>query len=205
VVEPLEIVGQRHQGPFSAHVAQAPQAEPIKTQDRFDDPEDRFDGWFAVIALSPDSEFQVSHLPLVQTAEVRAVTLATVAACTDPTNPALPPSGTDYVFGLSAAYAPVGQAQPGRVRWLYNVAGQFQADVWQKWLDNDPLLIVRANVNAFASVLHLISESISMARQMMNWAPTSVRATSSKHSACVPLRLLSMSRLAATAITFGAG
>jgi pimeloyl-ACP methyl ester carboxylesterase len=105
----------------------------------------------AVVALSPDSDFEVTHRPLVEEAEMRAVTPKVVEACTAPKNAPRPPGDmVELVFGLSAAYAPVGPEQPGRFRWLYDDAGRFQKDVWQLWLDKDPLLIVRANPKAFA-------------------------------------------------------
>jgi enterochelin esterase family protein len=106
----------------------------------------------AVVALAPDSDFEVTHRPVVERPNVRRVTPKVVAACTVPAKDA-PPPPDDFValiFGLSAAYAPVGPVQPGRFHWLYNEAGEFQPKVWQQWLDKDPLLIIRKRADAFA-------------------------------------------------------
>ena len=105
-----------------------------------------FDG---VIALSPDSDFEVSHLPLVKLPGVTNVTLAQVQLIAD--GKMLVPKNDDltYALGLSAAYAPRGRFHPGEFDWLYDANGGFRAKVWQRWLDNDPLTLVRKNPRAF--------------------------------------------------------
>ncbi len=106
----------------------------------------------AVVALSPDSDFEVTHRPVVERPNVRRVTPKEVEAFTSP-NKDTPRPADDFValiLGLSAAYAPVGPEKPGRFHWLYNDAGEFQPQVWQQWLDHDPLLLVRKNAAAFA-------------------------------------------------------
>src|ERR1022692_1402488 len=57
----------------------------------------------------------------------------------------------NYALGLSAAYAPRGSNHPGEFQWLYDAKGNFREAIWQRWLDNDPLTIVRKNPDAFAS------------------------------------------------------
>ena len=51
-------------------------------------------------------------------------------------------------MGLCANYAPT---KPGRFDWLYDDRGAWRADVWQRWLDLDPLTIVRRRDDAFAA------------------------------------------------------
>jgi len=98
-----------------------------------------------VVALSPDSDFPLSHLPLVQVPAVSRVPLVAIKACmaAEMTRP-LPTDGDlTYALGLSAAYAATGHRHPGEFEWLYDAKGQFRAKVWERWLDNDPLTMVR--------------------------------------------------------------
>ena len=104
-----------------------------------------------VIAMSPDSDFPVSHLPLVERPGVTNATLAEVKRIESEKVP--PPRNGDlkYAVALSAAYAPVGRNDPGQFQWLYDAHGRLIKSVWQRWLDNDPLTIARDNPDAFAS------------------------------------------------------
>ncbi|MGB8166381.1 MAG: alpha/beta hydrolase [Chthoniobacteraceae bacterium] len=106
----------------------------------------------AVVALAPDSDFEVTHRPVVERPNVRRVTPKEVEAFTAPARNAPRPADgfVELILGLSAAYAPVGTERPGRLLWLYDEAGQFQPKVWQHWLDKDPLLIIRQRTDAFA-------------------------------------------------------
>ena len=109
------------------------------------------DKFAAVVALSPDSDFEVTHKPLVQQPSVRAVTQEELDAAMAKTDGRLPSDGlARLVMGLCANYAPVA-GQPGRFDWLYDGRGQWRAEAWQRWLDLDPLSLVRKNPNAFAS------------------------------------------------------
>lgn len=104
----------------------------------------------AVVALSPDSDFDVTHKPLVQQPSVRAVSRADLDAAMASKSAHLPADGlARLVMGLCANYAPVA-SQPGRFEWLYDDRGQWRAEAWQRWLDLDPLTLVRKNPNAFA-------------------------------------------------------
>jgi S-formylglutathione hydrolase FrmB len=105
----------------------------------------------AVIALSPDSDFPTSHLPLVKIAAVTNVPLAEVEKIAAGTLPVPKDGDLDYALGLSAAYAPRGINHPGEFEWLYDARGNFRGEIWQRWLDNDPLTIVRNNPGAFAA------------------------------------------------------
>lgn len=105
----------------------------------------------AVVALSPDSDFDVTHKPLVQQPSVRAVTRADLDAAMAPAGQArMPGDGlAQLIMGLCANYAPV-SGQPRRFEWLYDDRGQWRAEAWQRWLDLDPLTLVRKNAAAFA-------------------------------------------------------
>lgn len=112
----------------------------------------RHDLFDAVMALSPDSDFQDSHLPLVQLPGVTNATLTEVNACMA-RQMAIPlPRDGDlrYALGLSAAYAPRGSEYPGQFEWLYDAAGRFRERVWQRWMDNDPLTLITRDANVFA-------------------------------------------------------
>ena len=108
--------------------------------------QDLFD---AVIALSPDSDFPVSHLPLVRIAAVTNEPLADVEKIAAGKLPVPKNGDVTYALALSAAYAPCA-GQPGKFEWLYDASGNFRQDVWQRWLENDPLTIVRKNPRAFS-------------------------------------------------------
>lgn len=105
----------------------------------------------AVIALSPDSDFPLSHLHLAMVPAVTNVPLAEIKKIAAgqslmPTNGSL-----NYLFGLSAAYAPRTFPHRGEFNWLFDAAGNFRPEIWQRWLDNDPLTIVGKNPHAFAA------------------------------------------------------
>ena len=46
------------------------------------------------------------------------------------------------IMGLCANYAPIA-GQPGRFEWLYDNAGHWRPEAWQRWLDLDPLNVAR--------------------------------------------------------------
>jgi len=105
----------------------------------------------AVIAMSPDSDFPTSHLPLVKVAAVTNVPLAEIGKIASGKLPVPRNGDLTYIIGLSAAYAPRGFFHHGEFAWLYDAQGNFRAKVWQRWLDNDPLTIVQRDLNAFGS------------------------------------------------------
>jgi S-formylglutathione hydrolase FrmB len=110
----------------------------------------RQDLFGAVIALAADSDFPVSHLPFLQIVSVKDFTPADVDALFLP-NAKIPTDGDlIYVIGLSAAYAPTGNDAPGRFDWMFDEHGIFQKEVWQRWLENDPLTVVEKNEKAFS-------------------------------------------------------
>jgi enterochelin esterase family protein len=104
----------------------------------------------AVIALSPDSDFPTSHLPLVKVKSVASAPLAEIEKIAAGKSPVPKDGDLLYALGLSCAYAPRGWPHRGEFEWLYDARGNFRADVWQRWLDNDPLTIAQKNKNAFS-------------------------------------------------------
>ena len=105
----------------------------------------------AVIALSPDSDFPTSHLPLVKIASVANTPLAEIQKIVAGKAPVPENGDVNYALGLSAAYAPRGFFHRGEIAWLYDAQGKFREDVWQRWLDNDPLTIAQKNPRAFSA------------------------------------------------------
>ena len=103
----------------------------------------------AVIALSPDSDFPTSHLPLVKIAAVQKLPLAEVNEIAAGQRPVPKDGDLTYALGLSAAYAPRGFFHRGEFDWLYDAHGNFRAEIWQRWLANDPLTIAEKNPHAF--------------------------------------------------------
>lgn len=106
-----------------------------------------FDG---VIALSPDSDFPVTHLPLVKLRGVTNAPWSEIKLLAAGAAPAPKDGDLLYAVGLSAAYAPVGRFHPGHFEWLFNARGDFREKVWQRWLDNDPLSVAKKNRKAFS-------------------------------------------------------
>lgn len=103
-----------------------------------------------VVALSPDSDFEATHRRLVSQPNVRRVT-RTMAEAWMPPATAQPGDGlVQLICGLCANYAPLGAKQPGRFAWLYDDRGAWQPETWQRWLDADPLTLIRKNRQAFA-------------------------------------------------------
>lgn len=103
----------------------------------------------AVVALSPDSDLDVTHIGFARDAGVRAITHADLEAAMS-TTPRMPRNGTaQMMLGLSANYAPA--AKTGRFEWLYDAEGKWRADVWQRWINQDPLTIVRKKADAFSA------------------------------------------------------
>lgn len=103
-----------------------------------------------VVALSPDSDFEATHRGLVSQPAVRRVTRSMAESWMPPAT-ARPADGlAQLICGLCAHYAPLGPKQPGRFEWLYDDRGEWQPRVWQRWLDADPLTLIRKDHTAFA-------------------------------------------------------
>lgn len=105
----------------------------------------------AVVALSPDSDFPVSHLCRVQMAGVSNAPTTEINQLASGELPQPKNGDLTYAVGLSAAYAPRGKLYPGQFDWIYDSNGVFREGIWQRWLNNDPLTIVRQEPQAFSS------------------------------------------------------
>ncbi|MDB6028595.1 MAG: putative esterase [Verrucomicrobiales bacterium] len=106
----------------------------------------------SVIALSPDSDFDVTHLPFVKMPDVANVSLAEINKLMKAGRGLPAPKEGDlaYALGLCAAYAPsLDATHPEDFEWLYDDKGNFRQTTWQRWLDHDPYTQVRKNKNAF--------------------------------------------------------
>lgn len=105
----------------------------------------------AVVALSPDSDFEVTHRGIVERG-ARYVSERQLAGYKAPADRFIrPQSGlVEMVLGLSAAYAPKGPQAPGDFEWPYDGSGRWRPEVWQRWLDADPVGILRKNPRAFS-------------------------------------------------------
>ena len=105
----------------------------------------------AMVALSPDTDFDVTHRPLAQAPAAQAVTLDQIRRYTAPPGRMVLPSHglVTILMGLSAAYAAKGPNAPGEFEWLYDERGQWREEVWKKWLREDPVVIARQNSRPF--------------------------------------------------------
>jgi S-formylglutathione hydrolase FrmB len=104
-----------------------------------------------VVALSPDSDFEVTHKPLVENAHLQHLSGATLeAAMTPGPKGRIPADGmASLILGLCANYAPIPN-HPGQFEWLYDNSGNWRPSAWNRWIASDPLTLVRENPNAFA-------------------------------------------------------
>jgi enterochelin esterase family protein len=105
----------------------------------------------AVVALSPDSDFAISHLHLTMKPAVTNTPLAEIKKMAAGISPMPINSSLNYLFGLSAAYAPRSVFHWGEFEWLFDAHGNFRERVWQRWMENDPLTIVSNNPHAFTA------------------------------------------------------
>ena len=104
-----------------------------------------------VVALSPDSYFEISHRYLVTKPAVTNISPAQLQDLFHQRPGTEAPKDGDlrYAVALSAAYAPRGRWHPGQFEWLCDAQGAVQEKVWQRWLDNDPLVMMQRNRHAF--------------------------------------------------------
>ena len=104
-----------------------------------------------VVALSPDTDFEVTHRELVSRG-AKHVSSRQLAGYKAPIERMISPTDglLQLVLGLSAAYAPKGPDSPGDFDWVYDEAGQWREDVWKRWLAEDPVVIARKDPRVFA-------------------------------------------------------
>lgn len=105
----------------------------------------------AIVALSPDSDFPLSHKPPAQAPGIRNAPLADIELQMRGRAPVPADDELNYHLALSAAYAPRTNSNRGDFDWLYDAKGRFREEVWLRWMNNDPLTIVRKNPQAFAT------------------------------------------------------
>lgn len=107
----------------------------------------------AVIALSPDSDFNQSHWPLVVLPAVTNMPPARIQSLMRQPPGSPPPENGDllYALALSAAYAPRGVRHPGEFDWICDATGRVRTEVWKRWLANDPLTLVSRKKTPFGS------------------------------------------------------
>src|ERR1019366_991883 len=89
----------------------------------------------AVIALSPDSDFPTSHLPLVKIASVANMPLAALPPIAGGPSPVPTHGDVTYALGLSAAYAPRGGGQRDKSAGRYDPQTKWREDRRQPGLD----------------------------------------------------------------------
>jgi len=142
----------------------------------------------AVIALSPDSDFNTSHRPLVLVPGVTNPPLARIESLMKaPAGSPLPPDGDlVYALALSAAYAPTGPAHPGEFEWLFDAAGRWRPEIWNQWLANDPLTIVTRNLRAFAKPQKIYLEGAAHDEYQANIGARKIyEVLAARHADCV--------------------
>ena len=105
----------------------------------------------AVVALSPDTDLEVTHRHMVMNDTVKHVSQRQLSAYAGPRSKMVEPSSglIQMVLGLSAAYAPKGPEYPGQFYWPFDERGQWSDEVWKKWLDQDPVVIARRKPDVF--------------------------------------------------------
>lgn len=105
----------------------------------------------SVVALSPDTDFEVTHRPLAEEHVVKSITQKQMESFLTLGKQVIRPTSNlvQIMLGLSAAYAPKGPNEPGQFHWLYDEKGHWQKEVWQNWIEEDPVYIARRNPHLF--------------------------------------------------------
>ncbi len=109
-------------------------------------------GYFrAVVALSPDTDLEVTHRHMVMNESVKHVSQRQLRAYAGPRGSMVEPSSglIQMILGLSAAYAPKGRDYPGQFHWPFDDQGHWRDEVWGMWLEQDPVVIARKNPAVF--------------------------------------------------------
>jgi len=93
-----------------------------------------------VVALSPDSYFDVTHKPFTTDPSVAKIGLDMIKAVSAPTfAPVDSKSGEfGYVLALCADYA---GNKDGTFNWLYDAQGHYRNDTYEQWRSADPAVI----------------------------------------------------------------
>jgi len=105
-----------------------------------------------VVALSPDSDFELSHKPFTVNADTKKLSLSRFREFLPPTLAPISQQDGDigYAIALCACYASDPAGPLGAFKWFYDANGVYQEDTWKMWLHNDPLYIVTHTMNPFS-------------------------------------------------------
>lgn len=109
------------------------------------------DRFSAVVALSPDLDFEVTHKKFALNHLVKSVSPSQMRDYLAPPDSMIAPGSSlvQMMLGLSAAYAPRLTGELKTFEWLYDEQGRWREEVWQRWLEADPVVIARRNHGIF--------------------------------------------------------
>jgi enterochelin esterase family protein len=95
-----------------------------------------------VVALSPDSYFDVTHKPFTLSDDTKKANFQDVQRMGPPDfYPTDELRGdASYCLALCADYAPK-RDDSGQFEWLYDAKEHYRPEVYKRWLDNDPAVI----------------------------------------------------------------
>jgi S-formylglutathione hydrolase FrmB len=101
-----------------------------------------------VVALSPDSYFDVTHKPFTIAPAVASVGLQKIQAVSAPGFAPIEPLGGDvgYAVALCADYA---GNKDGTFNWLYDSHGRYRTDTYDQWRSADPAVIAERSRKPF--------------------------------------------------------
>jgi enterochelin esterase family protein len=109
-----------------------------------------------VVALSPDTDFEVTHRELLARWAKHVSKRQLQAYKEPPERCVMPTSGeVQLALGISAAYAPKGAEAPGDFEWIYDESGRWREEVWKRWLEQDPVVLARRNPKVFGPSQHI--------------------------------------------------
>ena len=101
-----------------------------------------------VVALSPDSYFDVTHKPFTLDAAIKNVGISTIRSVSAPSFAPIKPLGGDvgYVLALCADYA---GNKDGTFNWMYDAKGNYRTDTYEQWRNADPAVIAERSRKPF--------------------------------------------------------
>ncbi len=110
-----------------------------------------------VVALSPDSYFDVTHKPFTVDPAVAKIGLDKIMATASPTFAPIEPLGGDvgYALALCADYA---GNKDGSFNWLYDAKGHYRPETYEQWRDADPAVIAERSRKPFDPVQRVYVE-----------------------------------------------
>ncbi len=139
-----------------------------------------------VVALSPDTDFEVTHRELLA-GWAKHVSPRQLEAYKAPPERCIMPSngGVQLALGISAAYAPTGANAPGDFEWIYDTAGRWREDVWKRWLDQDPVVLARRNPRVFGASQRVYLDGPDHDEFNAHKGARALSEVISKHTPCV--------------------